>query len=173
MSAYLGDRESLSDLESRMTSPDREIYQGYKNLRVEGSFLDRIYVIYKPTGLTADRQHREPDILGQVRVVGFTCDARKGCEISLENMETGELQHVGFIPQRLFSYDAFVGVPPFSRLRWDGRVSDGSIRRSLAFGILFKTRTRPENYSAGATMVETPKGFRQLYPSVHLPLHHI
>lgn len=170
---YLGDAESLKDLESRMTSPDRETYEGFKHLRVESAFLGRIYIVYKPTGLTAENTHREPEVLAQIKVVDFHSSAREGSSIKLENLDTGETMTVSHIPKRLFGYDAYVASPPFQRLRWDGRLVQGTVKRTLAFGILFKTRTRSDFYSAGATMVESPKVFRQLYPTVNLPLQFI
>lgn len=168
--AYLGDQESLKDLESHMTSPDREVYESYKHLRVDAAFLGRIFIIYKPTGLTKEGQHKSPEVVGQVRVIGFSADPKNGASLSLENMETGEVLTVGHIPTRLFNFDAFVASPPFQRLRWDGRVEAGTVRRSLAFGILLKTRTRSDHYSMGATMVESPKVFRTLYPQEKLSL---
>jgi hypothetical protein len=171
--SYLGDAESLKDLESRMVSPDREIYADFKHLRVESAFLGRIYVVYKPTGLTSSNIHRDPEILGQLKVIGFVSDGQRGSTIELENLSTGEVLSVSHIPRRIFDFDAYVASPPFQRLRWDGRVMSGTVKRSLAFGILLKTRTRSDYYSAGATMVESPKAFRELYPNVKLSLQFI
>lgn len=170
--AYLGDAESLKDLESRMMSPDREVYAGFRHMRVDAAFLGRIFIVYKPSGLTPEGQHKSPDVLTQVKVIDFNATAKAGCTLSLEDLTTGETMTVGHIPSRLFGYDVFVASPPFQRLRWDGRHDQGSVRRSLAFGILIKTRTRSDWYSAGATMVESPKGFRTLYPNVDLPLQY-
>lgn len=170
---FLGDTESLKDLESRMMSPDREIYQSFRHMRVESAFLGRIYIIYKPTGLGEDNLHRDPDVLGQVKVTSFRCEGKYGCEIEFEDTATGEVMRVGHVPKRLFDYDVFIAVPPLARLRWDGRYYEGSVRRSLAFGILIKTRTRSDYYSAGATMAETPKGFRSLYPNFNLQLQYV
>ena len=170
---YLGDAESLKDLESRMMSPDREIYEGFKHLRVEAAFLGRVYIVYKPTGLTSENTHRPPEILAQIKVIDFVSNARDGSSIKLENLSTGETMTVSHIPKKLFGYDAYVASPPYQRLRWDGRVLQGAVKRSLSFGILLKTRTRSDFYSAGATMVESPKVFRQLYPNVELPLQFI
>lgn len=158
-----------------MTSPDREVYQSFRHLRVEAAFLNRVYVVYRPTGLTRDKQHKQPEILGQVKVIGFSCDAREGCLMTLEDLTTGAIQQVGFIPKRLFGYDVFVAVPPFSRIRWDARPDNGAIRRSMAFGILIKTRTKSDHYSMGAVMLESPKGFRALYPAAQydLPLLYV
>lgn len=167
---YMSESESLRDLESRMMSPDREIYQSYKNLRVDAAFLGRILIVYKPTGLTADNQHREPEVLTQIKIVGFRADLKTGCVITLEDLSSGQVLEVSHIPVRLFHYDVFVGSPPFQRLRYDGRIENGAVRRSLAFGILIKTRTRSDWYSASATMVESPKNFRALYPAVSMPL---
>lgn len=167
---YLGDTESLKDLESRMSSPDREVYESFRHLRVESAFLGRIYIIYKPTGLTEKNEHREPEVLGQIKVIEFEASARDGSTIRLENLQTGEVMSVSHIPKKLFGFDAYVASPPFQRLRWDGRLVQGTVRRSLAFGILIKTRTRSDFYSCGATMVESPKVFRELYPNVELAL---
>lgn len=169
---YLGDVESLNDLVSRMPSPDREIYQSYKHLSISSAFIGRIYVLYKPTGLTAEGSHRAPEIMGQVKVLGFACDASKGCEIEIEDLNTGAILRANFIPQRLFDYDVFVSVPPYSRLRWDGHVKEGTVKRSMSFGVLFKQRTRSDFYSANCPMCETLKRFRELYPTVDLPVRY-
>lgn len=171
-SQYLGDKESLSDLESRMPSPDRETYQSFRHLRIDSAFISRVYVIYKPTGLTKEGHHKAPEIVGQVKVVDWSCDIRKGCSMTIEDLGTGERMVVGHIPTRLFNYDIFVASPPFQRIRYDGRVVMGSVKRSLAFGILLKQRTRSDYYSAGASMIETLKGYRQLYPDYDLPFQY-
>lgn len=167
---YLGDEASLADLESRITSPDREEYVSYKNLRVEAAFIGRLFIIYRPQGLTSDNRHKAPEILTQVKVRGFSADDKRGCEIELEDMCTGQVMTVGHIPKRLFSYSVFVASPPYQRIRWDGRPHQGTVKRSLAFGILIKQRTRSDFFSMGATMMETPSNFRALYPNVDLHL---
>lgn len=171
-SHYLGDEANLIDLESRINAADRIAYESFKFLRIESGFLERIFVIYKPTGLTREGLHRDPEVLGQVRVTGFAADSRSGCVMSLENMETGEAQKVGHIPTRLFNFDIFIGVPPFHRLRWDARPFKGEVKRSLAFGVLVKQRTRSDHFSAGATMLETPAKFRTFYPNYDLQLQY-
>jgi len=171
--AYLGDSESLKDLENRMDSPDRELYQSFKHMKVNSAFYGRIYVVYSPSGLNSDGTHRTPRIHGQVKITDFNCKIRTGCEIEFEDMATGETMLVRHIPRRLFNYDVFVAAPPFSRLRFDARRDGDVIRRSLAFGCLIKQRTRSDFYSSGATMADTPNDFERLYPQESLPLQYI
>lgn len=168
---YMNDTESMADLVSRMQRQERDRFEAFRHMRVEGAFVDRVFVIYQPTGLTPDRRHRPPRILGQIRVKDFRCDARHGCCVTVEDSLTGATQHVDYIPALCFSYDFFIGLPPFSRLRWDARFDlGGSVERALTFGLLFKTRSRAEFYSKDCVMAETPNSFRRLYPDVPLSL---
>lgn len=169
---YLGDEASLEDLESHMPLQYREEYRSYKHLRAEAAFVSRIFVAYKPAGLTPDGQHREPEVLAQVKVIDFIATPKDGCAVTFENMSTGQVQTVGHVPDRLFNLNVFVSAAPYMRLRWDGRPYKGSIKRSLCFGLLIKQRTRSDNYSAGATMLETPRGFNSLYPNYALQLQY-
>lgn len=170
--AYLSDDESIQDLISRIEPPqEREMFNSFKHLRWEAAFVGRIYVIYSPTGLDTERGHRAPKILGQIVVKGFKCDAQKGCQITIEDCLTGNQMVVSYVPQLCFNYGFFVSVPPYTKLRWDATPLDnGEIRRSMTFGLMFKTRSRADYYSAGAVMAETPNKFRQLYPNTQLNL---
>jgi hypothetical protein len=169
----LSDSDSMKELESHIEPAAFDKYQAFKHLRVEAAFIDRVFVIYEPTGLNADRTHRAPKFHGQIRVTGFRVQDEKGAVMLLEDMATGATQVVDYVPALCFNYDFFVAVPPFSRLRWEAAVEkDGSISRRLTFGILLKTRSRAAFYSAGATCAETPNSFRQLYPNVPLNLMH-
>lgn len=167
---YLSETKSLEDLFYRMMSPDREICHTYQHMKVEKGFIDRIFIVYKPTGLTTGGHHRDPDILTQIKVTGFRADAKTGAEVYLEDLTTHQVMTATYIPQRLFDYDAFIGVPPKQRLHWDAQSVRGGVARSMSFGILMKVRTKAEFYSAGVTGVETPANFRALYPEVNLVL---
>lgn len=167
---FLSESHSLHDLFSRMVSPDREECEGYKALKVEGSFVDRIFIVYKPTGLNVDGSHRNPEILTQVKVLSFQADAAVGAAVELEDLTTHEVMTVGYIPKRLFNYDAFISVPPRQRVNWDAANVDGVLRRSMSFGIMIKTRSKAEFYSYGVTSVETPTNFRALFPNANLTL---
>lgn len=170
---YLNDADSLADLESRIEPEAQAKYRAFKHLRVEAAFIDRVYVVYTPSGLAADRHHRPPKILGQIKVKNFYCDARQGCRATLEDCLTGEQQTVGYVPELCFNYGFFISIPPFSKLRWDARIEPGrGVQRAIIFGLLFKTQSRAEFYSAGCVMAETPNSFRRLYPDVPLNLQH-
>jgi hypothetical protein len=168
---YLSEQASLADLFKRMMSPDREVIQEYQHMKVEQCFINRLFVVYKPTGLTADRQHRSPEILTQIRVTGFRADAETGAQIDIEDTTTHQVMTVKYVPQRLFHYDVFVSVPPKQRLHWDAQVVGGLVKRSMGFQMLVKVRTKADFYSAGATGMETPVGFRELYPEVNIKLN--
>lgn len=167
---YLSDDESIQDLISRIEpQQQRDLFNSFKHLRWEAAFVGRIYVVYTPMGLDADKGHRPPRILGQIVVKGFRCDAQTGCQIVIEDCLTGKQMTVGYVPELCFDYGFFVSVPPYTKIRWDATPKDGEIRRSMTFGLMFKTRSRADYYSAGAVMAETPNRFRQLYP--HEPLN--
>jgi len=167
---YLSEAASLDDLFKRMMSPDREICAEYQHMKVEQCFINRIFVVYKPDGLTSDNAHRPPKILTQVKVTGFRVNADTGAEIDLEDLITRQVMTLSYIPQRLFHYDAFACVAPKQRLHWDAQVVRGKVQRTLAFHLLLKVRSKADFYSAGVTAVETPANFRALYPEETLKL---
>lgn len=167
---FLSETKSLEDLISRMVSPDRETFQTYQSMRVEAAFLNRIFVVYRPQGLQKSGEHREPEILSQVRVADFQVNARTGAEVVLEDLTTHEVMSVGYIPKRLFGYDVFLSVAPRQRLNWDASLHNGIVRRSLSFGMMIKERSRPDFYSYGCTSIETPANFRALFPKTDLTL---
>ncbi len=170
---FLSDEASLADIISRMSSPDREIFDTYKSLKVEAAFLDRIFVVYKPCGLQEGPRaaHRDPEVLTQIRVTDFRVDCKTGAEVDLEDLTTREVMTCGFIPKRLFNYDVFCGVAPRQRMNWDASIVNGILRRTLSFGLLLKVRSRAEFFSMGATAFETPNNFRALFPSAKLQLN--
>lgn len=163
-SIFLSDSASQDDLFLRMESPDREEFAAYKSLKMAGAFLDRIFIVYRNTDVA-----QEPKILTQVRVTAFRTDARLGSEVEIEDLRTHEVLTVGYIPKRLFNYDIFVGVANRQRVNWDASLVHGVVRRSMSFGLLLKERSRSGNYSVGTTAIETPVGFRALFPEA--PLH--
>jgi hypothetical protein len=61
--SYLSDQQNLADLVARMPEEDRNRFNGYGHNRVEAVFVDRIFIVYKPTGLTRNGHHRPPEIL--------------------------------------------------------------------------------------------------------------
>lgn len=167
---YLSDTASLEDLFKRMMSPDREACESYQHLKVDQCFIDRVFIVHKPTGLNEAGRHRDPEILTQVKVTGFRANAETGAEIDLVDLTTQQVMTATYIPKRLFGYDAFVSVPPKQRVHWDAQPQRGGIKRSMGFQILIKVRTKADFYSKGVTAVETPKSFRALYPEVTLTI---
>lgn len=166
----LTEEHSLLDLVSRMPSPDREQYEEFRSLKVDVAFANRIFVVYRPTGLNADRTHRQPEILTQIKVHEFRATSKNGAEVDVEDLTTHQVMTLGYIPKRLFNYDLFVSVAPRQRLQWDATLFKGVVRRSLSFMLMSKVRNRADYYSAGVTCFETPAKFRELFPDATLTL---
>lgn len=171
--AYLGDDENIADLEARIKGHDREVYKAFGHLRVEPCFDSRLFIVYKPQGLTSDGLHKQPQVLTTLKVIDFYADAGTGSEVIIADLTTGQQMTLNHIPQRVFGYDLFMSVPPILRLRWGARIIDGETVRSLAYALLVKTKNRSDFHSFGVTYAETPNCFRDRYPSVELNLHYI
>lgn len=170
---HLSEEANIADLVAMMLPEDREIYESFGHLRVDPGFVNRIYVVYKPTGLTSDGAHREPDILGQVKIVDWYSDMDNGTRIVFEDMRSGECKTVGHTPMRLFDYDIFVSAPPYQRIRYEARKVGEGVQRSALFSVLIKTRVRSNFYSRGVTFCESPKCFKELYPNLITPIQFI
>lgn len=161
----LSGEASLDDLFSRMESPDREAFESLRNLRVEAAFLDRFFIVYR-TPVAGEK----PEILTQMRVVGYRSDARTGSDVEIEDMTTKARMTVGYTPRRLFGYDIFVGVAPHQRVNWDAKVHKGEIYRSMSFGLLIKQQSKPEFQLPGQDAIETPAGLLAQFPWIDLHL---
>lgn len=165
---FFSDDENLADLLTRMPEEDRTRFQNYGHNRLEAAFVDRVFVIYKPTGLLPNKQHREPEVLNTVRITDFKVDHVEGARITLLEDNLKQEMIVGHVPKKLFGYPIYVSVPARLTLRWDARLvsAQGRVARSLSFAVLVKTKNRSDFYSKGNTYCETPAKFTQLYPSV-------
>lgn len=170
---YLSEEDNLADLNSRIPGSDRETFLNYGHLRIEPAFDRRLFVVFKPAGLTATGQHRDPEILTTIKVLSLRVDSVKGASCTITDQISGARTDLTYIPHRVFGYDLFMSVPPVLRLRWDAREHDQGIDRSLAYGLLIKTKNRSDFYSAGNTYIETPNRFRGLFPNADLRLNQI
>lgn len=170
---YLSEEDNLADLNARIPGDDRDVFQNFGHLRIEPAFDRRIFVVYKPRGLTREGQHRDPEILTTLKVVSLSVDSVKGASCRIEDQTTGAQQTLSYIPHRVFDYNVFMAVPPILRLRWDARPWEKGIDRSLAYGLLIKTKNRSDYYSAGNTYVEPPNRFRNLFPQCDFRLNQI
>jgi hypothetical protein len=138
---------------------------------VEAVFLDRVFIVYKSTGLTAGGAHKEPKILNLVKVVDFMVEPRNGATLVLREQNTNQELTLGYVPRRVFGYPIYMSVPSKLTLRWDGRLlRDGRVWRSLSFAVLVKTKNKSDFYSKGNMYIETPNRFRQLYPGPKMPV---
>lgn len=164
---YMSDDESIADLADRIPGVDRAIYKDFKALAIQAAFDDRIFVLFKPTGLNERNEHRDPEILTSIRVINFRLNSTDA-SIRIMDENNGESMDLDYVPRRVFGYDVFMSIPPRMQLRWDARIIDCVVRRSLSYPILIKTKNRPDWYSAGVTYACTPNEFRRLYPQVDI-----
>jgi hypothetical protein len=163
---FLTDDANLAELVSHMPEEDQARFNNYGHFRIEAVFIERVFIVYKPTGLLSNKQHREPEILTTVRVVNFSVDPREGCQAVLRNEATGEETTLTHVPRKVFGYPVYASLPSRLSLRWDCRIVNGKPWRSLSFALLLKTKNKADFYSQGNVYAETPNKFRQLYPSV-------
>lgn len=161
------DVTNAAELAGSIPGQDRQRFQEFKALAIQAAFDDRVFIVYKPQGLNSNGTHRPPLLIAKLRCLGFACTSRNGANVQIENMETGEIASVGYIPSRPFDLDVFMSVPHNLKLKWNLQVSrNGGFNRSMSYALLIKTRSKSDWYSAGATMCETPNKFRELYPSL-------
>lgn len=163
---YFSDEDNAAELISHMPAEEQKQYKSYGHNTVESVFIDRVFIVYKPTGLNAAGQHREPDVLTLIRCVDFGVDPRAGCHATLRDQKSESEMIVRHVPQKLFTYPIFVSIPPAVTLRWDCRLRDGKAWRSLAFAMLLKTKNKSTFYSAGNVYAEVPAKFKRLFPNV-------
>lgn len=164
---FFTEEESMAELLSHMPEDDRHRYLKYGHRQIEGAFVGRVFIIYKPEGLTFSKAHRPPTVLTTVNIVDFMVDPREGARVIVEDMTTSERQTITYVPKKLFGYQVYVSVPPQLTLRWDARsASEDRVWRTLSFALLIKTKNKADFYSKGNHYIQTPNGFRRLYPDV-------
>jgi hypothetical protein len=166
-SDYFTDEENLRELVTHMPEEDAHRWNKYGHLRIEGIFLDRVFIAYQPTGLTPTNKHKPPEILNLIKVIDFSMDAREGCQVVLKEQNTNQELVIGHVPRRVYGYPIYMSMPTKATVRWDGReLDDGRVWRSLSLAVLIKTKNKSDFYSKGNTYFETPNRLRQLYPEV-------
>jgi hypothetical protein len=156
----------MKELVSHMPEEEQKRYENYGHLRIEAAFVNRIFIAYKPTGLTRAGKHKAPEIVNLIKVLDFEVDPRHGSIVTLKDQQTEQEQTVHHVPRRVYGYPIFVSIPTNLALRWDARLVNGRVWRSLSFALLIKTRNRADFYSYGNTYMEAPNVFRRLYPEV-------
>lgn len=98
--------------------------------------------------------------------MNFGVDPRQGCYAVLKDQNTEQELTLTHVPRRVYGYHIYMSVPARLQLRWDGKLVNDPVWRSLSFALLVKTKNRADFYSKGNTYIETPNAFRRLYPTV-------
>lgn len=168
MNAFFDEKENLAELVSHMPEDDQKKFNNYGHFRVEAVFLNRVFIVYKPTGLTPGKaaQHKPPEILNLLKIVDFGVDIRNGAYAVLKDQKFEQELNIVHVPRKVFEYPVYMSVPPKLTLKWDARNVNGAVWRSMSFAVLIKTKNKSDFYSQGNTYIETPNVFRRLYPEV-------
>ena len=166
VSSYLTEEENQAALVQQVDQRDQEAFSMMKASRIEAAFSGRFLIVFKPTGLNADKTHRAPEILTALNFSDFFADGHDGADFVVRDTRMGESMTIGHVPTRAFDYDLFLQMPPVFRLRWDARRGAKGLDRSLVFPVNVFTRNRSNYYSAGVTYAETPNRFRDMFPGV-------
>jgi hypothetical protein len=161
---FFTDEQNLAELVSHMPEEEQKRFLNYGHNRIEPVFVDRIFVVYKATGLTASKQHKPPEILTTLRVKDFSVDSRNGAVVTIEDDTYKSELKIGHVPRKVFNYALYMSVPVRLQLKYDARNVHGRVWRSLSFALLVKTKNRADFYSLGNTYAETPNKLRKLYP---------
>src|SRR5688572_10959321 len=135
-----------------MGEEDQRRFKSYGHNRIEAAFVNRVFIVYKATGLSAPGRHKDPEILSLVKVVDFNDNARNDGVVTLEENNQNQQLQVGHVPHKLFNFPIYVSVPSRMELKWDARrLEDGRVWRTLSFAMLVKTKNRSNFYSIANT----------------------
>jgi hypothetical protein len=166
MPEFFNDEQNMAELVSHMPEEDRRRYTNFGHRKIEPAFVNRVFIVYKPTGLTASGEHKQPEILNLVKVADFFVDPREGAHVVFRDQNTQQELTISHVPRRVYEYPIYVSVPTELKLRWDARTVNNRVWRSMSFAVLVKTKNRSDFYSKGNVYFETPNSFKRLYPSV-------
>lgn len=168
---FLSEEANQEYLASQIPGVDRDLYLSFGHNQFESAFIDRVFVVYQPTGLNADCTHRQPEIITMLKVIRFEADAHFGCCALVQDTRTGNVQRVGHVPTRIGDLKLFMQIPPYLSLRFETqRDRNGAHQSSLMFGLLIKTANRSDFFSAGNTYCLPPNKFRRFFPNTNLRL---
>lgn len=123
MNDFLRDKDSDDELVDRMPAPERSLCRTFGHLRIESAFADRLFILYRPTGLNALKQHREPHIVTTLLLSDFMCDSKAGSSAKVVDTANGMTMAIGHVPRRVFDYELFMAIPTRMYLRWEARVA--------------------------------------------------
>lgn len=164
---FFDERQNLADLVTHMDEDDQRQFNSFGDLRLEAAFVNRVFIVYKPQGLTAPGKHKDPQVVTMVKIVDFSADARNGCKAVLRDEQHGQEMTITHVPRKVFNYPIYASIPARVELKWDARtLPEGRVWRSLSFAMLVKSKNKAGFYSQGNFYMESPNTFRKLYPDV-------
>lgn len=130
------------------------------------AFVGRDFIIYECRGLS-----KRPVILNRLRVKDFESGYEYGSEALILNPHEAEGEWIGHIPQQLWDYPIYMGIPIDMRLYWQARRVGGEVKNTLLFGVDLYTEEVPSRFTNGAIYCDTPKRLQAQYPTIDLNLY--
>lgn len=154
--------DNLADLIARIAPEDRALYDSLRHVYTEAGFFNRRFVIVKTMGKDPAGHPRQPDILGAVRLLAFTCNNERGSEITVMDESSSRTLQVGHVPVKLFRFPVFLSVPIYQGVKWEAKeLGDGSYGRRLVFGVCFKQMSAIKFYNKDAVAALTPNEYKK------------
>lgn len=163
-SQFMSEEDNIKSFVAQMSKQDRAEYEEFQHHRIDPGYVGRIYILYK------ENPQGQPDVLGQIKITAWESFSRSGSYMDIEDMATGQTKEVTHVPTRIFDYDAFIALPPYSRLRYDARVIGGVVQRSTMFSVVLRTKVRSSLHEPHVTFCESVKNFNELFPDNNINL---
>lgn len=136
---------------------EMELYNRTRHVRVETGYRDRNFVVYQMRG-------GKRNVLDHISVLDFRCDDEIGASIEIKSNENQDTLVVGYIPIRLFGFDAFVHLPLHGRLSWS-TTPDKVLEGKLGFPVCIRTLSRRGLREEGITYCETGMSYAREFES--------
>ena len=171
MTDVLSLRSHQDFLASQIREQDKALFDSFSYCRMDGAFVNRVFIVYKAKGRDKFGDPVPPVILTTFKVVDFSVHPEFGSETLVQDTASLDETWVGHTPERMFGYDIFMQTPPDLHVQWAAKELGRDVRHTLIFGLILKTKTKAERCTDGETFCLTPKRFKSLYPNVMFDLN--
>lgn len=164
---FLDDQESEAELVLQMPAQEQAVYRNYGHRWIDSAYIGRTFVLYR-----AGKHRGAAKVVTLIDVTEVSLTADAGMSCVLRDRNTGETQHVGHVPQRLFKYGVFVQFPVKVVLKWDAIQYDthSPVVRRLQFALVIKTKNHPKWHNDGNTYIAIPRDFQAQFPQEELKI---
>lgn len=144
--------EHFARLVAKLPRDERDLFEELRHVRIETAFKDRHFVVYRMD------DHGHPIVIDRLVIGDFECDDIEGASTAVWSTELKQGAIIGYTPELLWDYDAFMFMPLHGKIRWASSDPDSG-KCSLGYPIGIKTRSRLNLREPGVTYIETLKSF--------------